>query len=86
MAEPKLKDFVPPTFSLFEGNSDPMEHALKFQQKMTFESRNEAMLCNVVSTTLVGSALIWFHQLLEKSISSFEDFCTSFMMKYGSNR
>ena len=38
------------------------------------------------STTLVKSTLIWFRQLLEKSIANFEDFCTLFMRKYGSNR
>ena len=53
---------------------------------MTLESINEAMLCKVFSTTLVGSALIWFHQLADKSFASFEDFRTLFMKKYGSNR
>lgn len=31
IVEPKLKDFVPPTFRLFKGNFDPVEHIFQFQ-------------------------------------------------------
>ena len=63
-----------------------MEHIFQFQQKIVLERKNEAMLCKVFSTTLVGSALIWFQQRHEKSIGSFEDFYTLFMWKYRTNR
>ena len=31
--EPKLRDFIPPVFKMFEGNSNPVEHIFQFQQK-----------------------------------------------------
>ena len=53
---------------------------------MALESSNEVILCKVFSTTLVSSALIWFCQLLERSINGFEAFCALFMKKYSSHR
>ena len=55
--EPKPKDFVVPSFKQFVGKSDPVDHIFNFQQKMALETRNEAILCKMFSTTLVGSAL-----------------------------
>ena len=53
---------------------------------MALETRNEAILCKVFSTTLVGPALAWFKQLPEKSVDSFEDLYTKFIKQYNSNR
>ena len=53
---------------------------------MALETRNEAILCKVFSTTLVGLALAWFRQFPEKSMDSFEDLCTRFIKQYNSNR
>ena len=86
MDEPKPKDFVVPSFKQFDGKSDPVNHSFNFQQKMALETKNEASLCKVFTTTLVGSALAWFRQLPEKSIDSFEDLCTHFIKQYNSNR
>ena len=86
MEEPKPKDFVIPSFKQFDGKSDPVDHIFNFQQKMALKTRNEAILCNVFSTTLVGPALTWFRLLPEKSVNSFEDLCTQFIKQYNSNR
>ena len=58
--ELKPKDFIIPSFKQFDGKSDPVDHIFNFQQKMALETRNEAILCKVFSTTLVGPALAWF--------------------------
>ena len=84
--EAKPKDFVIPTFKQFDGKSNPVDHIFNFQQKMALETRNEAILCKVFSTTLIGPALAQFRQLPEKSIDSFEDLCTQFIKQYNSNR
>ena len=60
MDEPKPKDFIVPFFKQFDGKSDPVDHIFNFQQKMTLETRNEAILCKLFSITLVGPALAWF--------------------------
>ena len=86
MDEPKPKDFLVPSFKQFDGKPDSVDHIFNFQQQMALETRNEAILCKVFSTTLVGSALAWFRQLLEKSVNSFEDLCTQFIKQYNSNR
>ena len=57
MDELKPKDFVVPTFKQFDGKSNPMDHIFNFQQKMTLETKNEAILCKVFSTTLIGPTL-----------------------------
>ena len=63
MNESKPKDFAIPSFKQFDGKSDPVDHIFNFQQKMALETRNEAILCKVFSTTLVGPALAWFRVL-----------------------
>ena len=84
--EPKPKDFVVPSFNQFDGKSDLVDHIFNFQQKMALETRNEAILCKVFSTTLIGLTLAWFRQLSKKSVDSFEDLCTQFIKQYNSNR
>ena len=58
--EPKPKDFVVPSFKQIDGKSDLVDHIFNFQQKMALETRNEAILYKVFSTTLVRPALAWF--------------------------
>ena len=84
--EPKPKDFVVLTFKQFDGKSDPVDHIFNFQQKMALETRNEAVLCKVFSTTLNGPALAWFRRLPDKSVDSFEELCTQFIKQNNSNR
>ena len=77
--EPKPNDFVVPSFKQFDGKTNPEDHIFNFQQKMALETRNEAILYKVFSTTLIRPALAWFRQLLEKSVNSFEELCTQFI-------
>lgn len=53
---------------------------------MAVESNNEAILFKIISITLGDSALIWFCQLPERSISGFKAFCAIFMKTYGNHR
>ena len=63
MNEPKPKDFAFPSFKQFDGKSDHVDRIFNFQQKMALETKNEAILCKVFSTTLVGPTLAWFRVL-----------------------
>ena len=85
-SEPKPKDFITLTIKVFEGKSDPLNYIYQFQQKMALETRNEALICKVFSTTLAGPALSWFRQLPERSINGFEDLCKVFLKQYASAR
>ena len=84
--ELKPKDFVVLTFKSFDEKSYPVNHIFNFQHKMALEMRNEAILCKVFSTMLIGPALTWFKQLPKKSVDSFEELCTQFIKQYNSNR
>ena len=39
--------FHQPTFSLYNGWTDPMEHVSHFSQKMAVHSRDEALMCKI---------------------------------------
>ena len=62
-----------------------MDQFFNFPQKMTLETRNEAIIYKVFSTTLIGPTLAWFRQLPEKSIDSFGNLCTQFINQYNNN-
>ena len=44
--------FTSPTFTIYNGQTDPMEHISHFNQRMTVHSRNEALMCKVFSSSL----------------------------------
>ena len=37
--------FQQPTFTIYNGNTDPMEHVSQFNQRMAVHSKNEALMC-----------------------------------------
>ena len=39
--------FNQPTFSLYNGRTDPMEHVSHFNQKMAVHSKDEALMCKI---------------------------------------
>ena len=40
------------TFTIYNGNTDPMEHVSQFNQKMAVHSKNEALMCKVFPSSL----------------------------------
>ena len=39
--------FHQPTYSMYNGRTDPVEHVSQFKQKMAVHSQDEALLCSV---------------------------------------
>ena len=60
-----------PTFTMFDGSSDPYDHMLHYNQTMTLNAGNDHLLCKVFPVSLQGPALAWFHKLSHNSINSF---------------
>ena len=60
--------FHQPTFSLYDGRSDPVEHVSHFSQKMAIYSRDEALICKVFPSSLGPVAMRWFNGLRANSI------------------
>ena len=74
-----LEGFVIPTFSTFDGFTDPYDHMLHYNQAMILNVDNDRMLCKVFPTSLRGPALTWFHKLLRNSINSFNELWSAFI-------
>ena len=63
--------FMLPKFQMYDGLEDPFDYLMHFCQIMTLQSGNDALLCKVFSSSLIGSALSWFHHLSPNTITSF---------------
>ena len=46
------RHFHQPTFAMYNGYTDPIEHMSQFKQKMAVHSQDEALLCRVFSSSL----------------------------------
>ena len=72
------RQFTQPTFTMYNGRMDPVEHVSHFNQRMTIHSRNEALICKVFLSSLGPVAMRWFDGLREGSISSFKELTRTF--------
>ena len=70
--------FHQPTFSLYNGRTDPVEHVSHFSQKMAFHSKDEALMCKIFPSSLGPMAMRWFNGLKENYIDSFKKLTQSF--------
>ena len=67
------KHFAQPTFVVYNGKTDPIEHISHFNQKMAIYTRNKALMCKVFPSSLSLVAMRWFDGLRERSINSYEE-------------
>ena len=74
--------FTQPTFTIYNGRTDPVEHVSHFNQRMAVHSRNEALVCKVFPFSLGPIATRWFNGLDEGSISSFEELTRAFGARF----
>ena len=74
--------FHQPTFAMYNGWTDPIEHVSQFKQKMAIHSQDEALLCRVFPSSLVPMQIRWFDGLKENSISSFKKLTQSFCSRF----
>ena len=74
--------FTQPTFTMYNGRMDPVEHVSHFNQRMAIHSKNEAFMCKVFSSSLKPVAMIWFDGLREGFISSFKELTRAFGSKF----
>ena len=64
--------FHQPTFALYNGRTDPVEHVSHFSQKMAIHSRDETLMCKIFPSSLGPMAMRWFNELKANSIDSFK--------------
>ena len=64
--------FHQPTFSLYNGRTDLVEHVSHFNQKMAVHSKDEALMCKIFPSSLGLMAMRWFNGLKANFIDSFK--------------
>ena len=74
--------FHQPTFSLYDGQTDPVEHVSHFSQKMAVHSKDEALMCKIFPSSLGPMAMRWFNGLKANSIDSFKKLTQSFDARF----
>ena len=67
------RGFAIPSFSMYDGSSDPYDHMLQFNQAMILNAEDDRLLCKVFLASLKGHALTWFHKLPRRSINLFSE-------------
>ena len=77
-----LRRFHQPTFNMYNGRTDPVEHVSQFKQKMAVHSQDEALLCRVFPSSLGLMPMRWFDGLRSNSISSFKKLTQSFCSQF----
>ena len=76
------KCFHQPTFSMYNGHTDPVEHVSQFKQKMAIHSQDEALLCRVFPSSLGPMLMRWFDGLRTNSISFFKKLTQSLCSRF----
>ena len=72
------RHFHQPTFAMYNGRMDPVEHVSQFKQKMAVHSQDEALMCRVFPSSLGLILMRWFDGLRTNSINSFKKLTQSF--------
>ena len=70
--EELLRRFHQPTFTIYNGRTDPVEHVSQFNQRMAVHSKDKALMCKVFPSSL-GPVARWFDGLRDNSIDSFKE-------------
>ena len=77
--------FQQPTFAIYNGNIDPVEHVSQFNQRMAVHSKNEALMCKVFLSSLGPAAIRWFNGLKANSIDSYRQLTQAFDSHFVTN-
>ena len=76
------RSFVMPSFSMYDGSTEPYDHMLHFNQTMILNVGNDCLLCKVFSANLKGPALAWFHKLPRGSIKLWAAFISQYLCSF----
>ena len=72
------RQFLQPTFTIYNGRIDPLEHISYFSQKMAIHSKDETLMCKAFPSSLGPVAMRWFNGLRANSIDSFKKLTRAF--------
>ena len=67
------KRFTRPTFTIYDGKTDPVEHVSQYNQSMVIYSKNEALMCKISPSSLGPIAMRWFNGLEKGAIQGYDE-------------
>ena len=70
------------TFTIYNGQTNLVEHMSHFNQKMAVHSKNEALICKVLLSSLGPVAMRWFDGLRAGSIDFFKELTRAFDSRF----
>ena len=74
--------FIQPTFTMYNGWTDPVEHVSHLNQRMVVHLKNEALMCNIFSSSLGLVVMRWFDGLGAGSIDYFKELTQAFGSRF----
>ena len=72
------RQFHQPTFTMYNGRTDPVKHINQFNLRMAVHSKDEALRYKVFPSSLGPMAMRWFDGLRPNSIDSFKQLTQAF--------
>ena len=79
------RQFQQPTFTIYNGNTDLVEHVSQFNQRMAVHSKNEALMCKVFPSSLGPAEMRWFNGLKTDSVDSYRQLNQAFSSHFVTN-
>ena len=76
-----LRRFQQSAFTLYNGNTNHVEHVSQFNQRMAVYFKNEALMCKVFPSSLGPVVMRWFNSLK----ANFVDLCRQLTQAFGSH-
>ena len=77
--------FQQPTFTIYNGNTDPVEHVSQFNQWMAVHSKNKALMCKVFPSSLGPTTMRWFNGLKVDFVDSYRQLTQAFGFRFVTN-
>jgi len=74
-----LRNFLTPTFDIYTGASDTVQHIRYFQDKMMLYLLNYQVMCLTFPSSLRGTTLEWFYSLPLCSLHNFLEVTRPFL-------
>ena len=74
--------FHQPTFTIYNGQTDPVEHVSQFNQRMAVYLKDEALMCKIFLSSLGPVTMRWFNGLRANSINSFKELTQAFGSRF----
>ncbi|XP_028081828.1 uncharacterized protein LOC114283200 [Camellia sinensis] len=79
------KMFKAPSFTLYDGKSDPTDHVHHYKKAMTLHADDEALMCRILPSSLGPLIVRWYYKLEPASIKSFYQLQKSFRARFITN-